>query len=61
VWCLLPPKKTSTRIDDLLTSVTADMLEGGPQIFQDNALRVERILMEMVRPDPVQSRRVLPE
>jgi hypothetical protein len=57
----MPPKKASTRIDDLLASVTADMLEGGPQTFQDNSLRVERILLEMVRPDPVQPRRVLPE
>ena len=29
--------------------------------FQDNSIRVERILLEMVRPDPVQPRRVLPE
>jgi hypothetical protein len=57
----MPPKKASTRIDDLLASVTADLLEGGPQTFQDNSLRVERILLEMVRPDPVQPRRVLPE
>lgn len=57
----MPPKKASTRIDDLLASVTADLLEGGPQTFQDNTLRVERILLEMVRPDPVQPRRVLPE
>lgn len=57
----MPAKKASTRIDDLLASVTADLLEGGPQTFQDNSLRVERILLEMVRPDPVQPRRVLPE
>ena len=57
----MPPKKSSTRIDDLLASVTADLLEGGSQTFQDNSLRVERILLEMVRPDPVQPRRVLPE
>jgi hypothetical protein len=57
----MPPKKDSTRINDLLASVTADLLEGGPQTFQDNSLRVERILLEMVRPDPVQPRRVLPE
>jgi hypothetical protein len=57
----MPPKKTTTRIDDLLAGVTADLLEGGPQLFQENNLRVERILLEMVRPDPVQPRRVLPE
>jgi len=57
----MPPKKASTRIDDLLAGVTADLLEGGAPLFQDNSLRVERILLEMVRPDPVQPRRVLPE
>ncbi len=46
----------------LLDQVTADML-GGEEIdfLHDNSLRVERILLEMVRPDPVQPRRVLPE
>ncbi|MBI5961801.1 MAG: hypothetical protein HY866_23895 [Chloroflexi bacterium] len=53
--------KQSTRIDDLLASVTADLLDGDPQRFQDNSIRVERILLELVRPDPVQPRRVLPE
>jgi hypothetical protein len=57
----MPPKKAPTRIDDLLAGVTADLLEGGTPSFQDNSLRVERILLEMVRPDPVQPRRVLPE
>ena len=32
-----------------------------PQGLQDQTIRVERILLEMVRPDPVQPRRVLPE
>jgi hypothetical protein len=53
--------KQSHRVDDLLASVTADLLDGDPQRFQDNSIRVERILLEMVRPDPVQPRRVLPE
>src|SRR5215207_6754467 len=57
----MPPKKDSTRINDLLASMTADLLEGGSQTFQDTSLRIERILLEMVRPDPVQPRRVLPE
>jgi hypothetical protein len=57
----MPPKKDSTCINDLLASVTADLVEGGLQTFQDNSPRVERILLEMVRPDPVQPRRVLPE
>ena len=53
--------KQSSRIDDLLASVTADLLDGDPQRFQDESIRVERILLEMVRPDPIQPRRVLPE
>jgi hypothetical protein len=51
----------TSRIDDLLASVTGDLLGDIPQAFTDNTLRVERILLEMVRPDPVQPRRVLPE
>ncbi len=49
------------RMDDLLASVTSDLLGDVPQDFGDNTIRVERILLEMVRPDPVQPRRVLPE
>ncbi|MEP6988959.1 MAG: ParB N-terminal domain-containing protein, partial [Chloroflexota bacterium] len=46
----------------LLDTITVDMLVGGSfDIATDNNLRVERILSEMVRPDPVQPRRVLPE
>jgi hypothetical protein len=48
-------------MEDLLASVTEDLLDGSPQHFQDNTIRVERILLEMVRPDPVQPRRMLPE
>lgn len=51
----------TSRIDDLLASVTGDLLGDVPQTFTDNSIRVERILLEMVRPDPVQPRRVLPE
>lgn len=57
----MPPKHNSRRMDELLASVTEDLLEGDPQHFHDNSIRVERILLEMVRPDPVQPRRVLPE
>ena len=57
----MPRRDNSHRIDELLASVTEDMLDGDPQRFQDNSIHVERILLEMVRPDPVQPRRVLPE
>lgn len=55
-------KKANTRrVDDLLASVTDDLLGDMAQGFQDDSLRVERLLLEMVRPDPVQPRRALPE
>ncbi|MBZ0275633.1 MAG: ParB N-terminal domain-containing protein [Anaerolineae bacterium] len=57
----MPPKNQTHRIDELLGSVTEELLMGNPQQFEDHTLRVERLLLEMVRPDPVQPRRVLPE
>ncbi|MCC6615364.1 MAG: hypothetical protein IT320_17950 [Anaerolineae bacterium] len=48
-------------MDDLLASVTSDLLGDLPQNLVDNTIHVERILLEMVRPDPVQPRRVLPD
>ncbi|MEO1646846.1 MAG: ParB N-terminal domain-containing protein, partial [Chloroflexota bacterium] len=60
----MPPKKNNDtdKLDALLASVTEDMLgEDLPQHLANNGIRVERILLEMVRPDPVQPRRVLPE
>ena len=51
----------TSRMDALLATVTSDLLTDTPQAFVDSAIRVERILLEMVRPDPVQPRRVLPE
>lgn len=57
----MPPKNQTHRIEDLLASVTEEILAGDGQPVQDKSLRVERILLEMVRPDPVQPRRVLPE
>jgi hypothetical protein len=50
------------KLDALLAAVTEDMLPDDLlQYFHDNSIKVERILLEMVRPDPVQPRRVLPE
>lgn len=57
----MPLKHQSQRIDDLLGSVTEELLLGNPQQFEDSSIHVERLLLEMVRPDPVQPRRVLPE
>lgn len=55
------PKDQRNRMSELLNSVNSDLLADLPQHFEDNSIRVERILLEMVRPDPVQPRRVLPE
>jgi hypothetical protein len=54
-------KNQTERIDNLLASVTENLFLGDQQAFEDNSIRVERILLDMVRPDPVQPRRVLPE
>lgn len=55
-------RDNTAKLDALLASVTDDIL-GGEMLdqFQEYGLRVERILLELVRPDPVQPRRVLPE
>lgn len=55
-------RNNTAKLDALLATVTDDML-GGEMLgqFQEYGLRVERILLELVRPDPVQPRRVLPE
>jgi hypothetical protein len=58
---MMSGKSNTHRVDELLASVTDDLLGDLPQAFQNNTLRVERLLLEMVRPDPVQPRRVLPE
>jgi hypothetical protein len=50
------------RLSALLASVNEDMLgDGLPRHLTDNSINVERILLELVRPDPIQPRRVLPE
>jgi hypothetical protein len=44
----------------LLASVTDDLITDVTPL-QDAGLRVERILLDLIRPDPIQPRRVLPE
>lgn len=48
--------------ENLLDNVALDMF-GGDEVthFQEDGLRVEYILLDLVRPDPVQPRRLLPE
>lgn len=57
-------KRQTNAASALISSVTADMLGGydNPEsLGQDNSLRVERILLDLVRPNPLQARRVLPD
>ncbi len=54
-------KGLTSRVDELLASVTADLVSDNRMVAPSTELRVERLLLEMVRPDPVQPRRVLPE
>src|SRR5258708_7480051 len=58
----LMPKQNLQRATSLLASVTEDLLGSVDlQPHNDHTLRVENILLELLRPDPVQPRRVLPE
>ena len=55
-------RDNTAKLDALLATVTEDLFNGeAVEQFQAYGLRVERILLELVRPDPVQPRRVLPE
>ncbi len=55
-------RDNTAKLDALLATVTDDLFSGEVvEQFQAYGLRVERILLELVRPDPVQPRRVLPE
>src|SRR5437879_4276350 len=56
------PKPNAQRASNLLASITQDMLGGDiASGLQDNTIRVEKLLLDLVRPHPVQPRRVLPE
>jgi ParB family transcriptional regulator, chromosome partitioning protein len=55
------PASDARRVSDLLASVTDEMLGDLAQLAPDQSIRIERILLDLVRPDPVQPRRVLPE
>jgi hypothetical protein len=56
------PKANTQRASNLLASITDEMLGGEITAgLQDSSLRVEKVLLDLVRPHPVQPRRVLPE
>src|SRR5260221_13299023 len=57
----MPPKNTR-RIDSLLDTIGAQLMVADPtDNLSEHALRVEYIPADLLRPDPVQPRRVLPE
>jgi hypothetical protein len=56
------PPKNSCRLDNLLDSIGAQLMVADPEEqLTDHSLRVEYIPADLLRPDPVQPRRVLPE
>jgi ParB-like chromosome segregation protein Spo0J len=55
-------RNDTDKLSELLASFNGDLLgDNLPQQFDDNSIKVERILLDLVRPDPIQPRRVLPE
>ena len=55
-------KNDTDKLSELLASFNGDLLgDDLPQQFSDDSIKVERILLDLVRPDPIQPRRVLPE
>src|SRR5215475_15845630 len=58
---MMPPKD-SHRLDSVLDSIGAQLIRADPnEQLSDHSLRVEYIPADLLRPDPVQPRRVLPE
>lgn len=58
----MPRRDDTAKMDALLASVNDKLLgDDLPVLVDDNTVKVERILLDLVRPDPVQPRRVLPE
>lgn len=55
-------KNEPDKLSELLASFNGELLgDDLPQHFNDDSVKVERILLDLVRPDPVQPRRVLPD
>jgi hypothetical protein len=53
-------KNDTDKLSELLASFNGDLLgDDLPQQFNDDVIKVERILLDLVRPDPIQPRRVL--
>jgi hypothetical protein len=58
---MMAKRDTTDKLDALLGSISADLLGVEPQQLASKGIRVERLLLDLVRPDPLQPRRVLPE
>src|SRR5581483_4923648 len=59
--CVMPPRNTR-RMDSLLDTIGSQLMVADPnEQLSDHNLRVEYIPADLLRPDPVQPRRVLPE
>jgi len=55
-------KQDTDKLSELLANFNDDILgDDLPHHLGDDAVKVERILLDLVRPDPVQPRRVLPD
>ena len=55
-------KQDTDKLSELLANFNDDLLgDDLTQHLGDDAVKVERILLDLVRPDPVQPRRVLPD
>src|SRR5581483_349959 len=59
--CVMPPRNTR-RMDSLLDTIGSQLMVADPEErLSDHNLHVEYIPADLLRPDPVQPRRVLPE
>ena len=58
---MMAKKQDTDKLSELLANFNDDLLgDDLPQHLGDDGVKVERILLDLVRPDPVQPRRVLP-
>src|SRR5215831_15331850 len=56
------PPRNAARIGNLLDTIGAQLMIADPaEQLSDHQLRVEYIPADLLRPDPVQPRRILPE
>ena len=54
-------KNEPDKLSELLGSFNGELLSEIPQVFNDDSVKVGRLLLDLVRPDPIQPRRILPD